>query len=459
MYRINCIAIAFAFSLDRVAAESPPIGADTDNGFKVAAHWTFHYRSKAVTDDRAVGGPMRSLDAPLNYEKEIKGDANVTEEVNKSTGQIRAVIRNGKWSTKVLWLHYTDKYGDHINAGEDAEEGGEFKHAAIGYGYDEKLKKPTVHFAITSNEDVEPRKFKVPYRTLDEKGFDVSVSHKTDTVDFSSGVSGGCAVPFKAAYLWYRKRTPEDGNSIPYTEIVIERTPREIEAEITPADDYEYWVPSLNGAATFEARIVNPPGLRADKWQFSLTNVSVLPGVCNNAHIPDDLNAAWQGVLSNYSPDLIFDFRRYGQTDKNFEPVRMPWKELSTANPTSGLSAAVSCLDWGGYGRISAKASVDGHWVEAKWRKTNETFIRIPGSLTDEPSSHIARHAKTAGGQEKYFGRDIKEDADETPAGTPSCNGDGHTVFQEYRGFYVRDANGKFLAAAAPVFQRVPSHH
>src|ERR1700682_1070700 len=289
MYRINCIAIAFAFSLDRAAAEIPAIGADTDNGFKVAAHWTFHYRSKAVTDDRAVGGPMRSLDAPLNYEKEIKGDADVTEEVNKSTGQIRAVIRNGRWSTRVSWLHYTDKYGNRVSAGDDAEDSGEFKHAAIGYGYDDKLKKPTVHFAITSNEDVEPRKIKVPYHPLDEKGFVVLLSAKMTTEDFNSGVSGGCDVAFKTSYLYYRKRTPQDGSSVPFTEIVIERTAREIEAEIKPPDDYEYWVPTLDGAIPFEARIVNPPGLRADEWQFSLTNVSVLPGVCNNAHIPDDL--------------------------------------------------------------------------------------------------------------------------------------------------------------------------
>src|SRR4051812_28019964 len=101
MYRINCIAIALAFSLGRAVAQIPPTGTDIGDGFKVAAHWAFHYRSKAMTDDNAIGGPMRSLDAPLNYEKLVVGEADVTEEVNKSTGQIRAVVRNGKWSVSV----------------------------------------------------------------------------------------------------------------------------------------------------------------------------------------------------------------------------------------------------------------------------------------------------------------------------------------------------------------------
>jgi hypothetical protein len=457
MYRINCIAIAFALTLGRAAAEIPPIGTDTGDGYKVAALWTFHYHSQARNEERAIGGPMRSLDAPLNYEKEIKGEANVTEEVNKSTGQIRAVIRNGKWSTKVLWLHYTDKYGTHINAGDDAEEKGELKHAAIGYGYDEKLKKPTVHFAITSNEGVEARKFKVPYHPLDEKGFDVTVSSKMDTADFISGVSGGCDVPFTASYLYKRKRTPEDGSSIPYTEIVIERTPREIEAEIKPADDYKNWVPSLDGAAAFEARIVNPPGLRADQWQFSLTDVSTLAGVCNNANIDDfpALAAQWQNSIGKNSPDLLFDFRRYGKTDKNFQAISKPWKELCTARPTAGVSVAVSCLDWGAHGRISAKAIVDGQPVEAICRETKENFIRIPWASNDGDDNKMAAAAKTWRGDKKYYRRDPNSDDDEAPTGKAACKGDGLIVFDEYRGFYVRSGG---VDAAAQFIRLDPDH-
>ena len=200
-----------------------------------------------------------------------------------------------------------------------------------------------------------------------------------DTADFESGVSGGCDLPFKASYLYYRKRTPDDGSSTRYTEIVIERSPREVEAEIKPADDYESWVPTLNGSAAFEARIVDPPGLRADEWQFSLTDVSNLPGVCNNAHIPDDVKAAWQHLLTNFSPDLIFDFRHYGKVDKNFTAVSKPWKELHTAKATGGVSVAVSCLDWGAYGRISAKASVEGHWIERNVARPTKLSFVSPG--------------------------------------------------------------------------------
>ena len=453
MFRSDCIALAFALAANLAHAQIPPTGTDAGDGFTVAAHWAFHYRSKGMTDDGALGGPMRSLDAPLNYEREVIGEADVTEEVNKSNGQIRAVVRNGRWSIRISGLHYKDKYGNRIDAGKDAEDSGEKMHAAIGYGYDEKLKQPTVHFAIKSNEDVETPQFKVPYHPLNENISKVWVSGDMKIQKFNSGVSGGCDVPFQKSYLYYRKRTPEDGSNTPYTEIVIERSAREIEAEIKPADDYEYWVPTLNGTAPFEARIVDPPGLRADEWQFALTNVSNLPGICNNANIPDEMNAAWQGQLANSSPDLIFDFRRYGKTEANFKPVDKPWKELHTAKAMAGASFAVSCLDWGAYGRISAKALVDGHWIDAKCRKTGEEFIRIPWATTDQPQT-MAMHAKTASGEEKYHSHDPAEDEDPTPVGASLCRGDGLTAFQEYRGFYVRDG-GKFSASASPIFQRL----
>jgi hypothetical protein len=447
------VSIAATWCAAGVAqAGVPPIGSQTSDGFKVSAWWHFHYESKGVSDRRAIIGPLRPLDAPLNDERDVSGDADVTEEVNKSTGQTRAVIRDGSWSVKISGLHYTSHDGERVDCGPDALGKGQFQTAVVGYGVDDKTKKPMVTFGISADEAGGPPKMEMTYHPLETKIFDVFVSDKWKTGKIDAGVSGSCRVPFKTGYLSYRKRTPENGSPDRFEEIFIERTPRNVEAEIKASGKYKEWVPVLDTAVGFEAHIVDPPGLAAQEWHISLQNVSKLPGVCNNANMDDfpSIAAQWQNSIKKDSPDLIFDFRKYGKSDRSFQTVGKPYKNLFTTKPMNSVGFAVSCLDWGAYGRLAAEALVDGHWVHAVDRETKNEFIRIPWAPNDKlEASHMAMHAKTWRGEEKYYARDPNADDDDTPAGKKECRGDGLSVFDEYRGFYVRrggvDAPSEFI--------------
>ncbi|HWX16119.1 MAG TPA: hypothetical protein VNY07_05980 [Chthoniobacterales bacterium] len=416
-------------------AELPRIGSQTSDGFTVTARWHFQYRSKRISDDRYW------IDKPVKSEGNARGEAHVTEEVNKSTGKSRAVIQDGSWSVKISGLHYTDAYGNKPACGPDQSAQGPFRHTHVSHGVDAETKKPVVSFDIDADEPggISP-KMEIAYHDLVHKNpLELVVSDKWRTQTISAGVSGGCRVPYKTGFLSYRKRTPENGSPDHFEEIVITRTDQEFEAEIKPAEGFNFkdWVPTMTGAIAFEVRLVSPPDLPV-QWKIWLYKTSSLPGVCCNAEMPPKIQAQWENKIKRDEYDLIFDFRKYGKTDPSFKPVDKHWQVLETSKPVTGTGFIVNCLDYGASGRVAAMAFVEGQAVGATYKETGETFVRIPYAKNKNDQHRIADAATPTGLSTRYPAGSPDADDDNDPPNEKKFQGDGLSVFEEYRGFVCK---------------------
>jgi hypothetical protein len=218
----------------------------------------------------------------------------------------------------------------------------------------------------------------------------------------------------------------------------------ELELSECPHD----WVPAAQSDSSvgFTARCADPPGLPI-KWRFVLVDTSRLPGICNNANIDDfpSLAAAWQNSIKQNSPDLLFDFRYYGSKDKDFTTAD-PWQVLESTKTLVAPGLKVSCIDWGAYGKLTAFGEVDGHWIRAKVKDKDGKIVGdaavIPWAKDQNDKTHIAHDAKPHDSAENYeqlsHGAQANSDEDDYPASAKQCKGDGLSLFEEYRGFFVR---------------------
>lgn len=168
------------------------------------------------------------------------------------------------------------------------------------------------------------------------------------------------------------------------------------------------------------ARVVHTGGVVAPvkirKMRWTLNDTSRLPGIAMNA--PYGVN--------DTSPDLEFDHpnaTEEGQVvevsnlTRLFHTVRVrPW-------------------DWGGWSTLRVEAELDdGRKLQGllPGQSGDATAIRLPAR---EPDSKIADAWKRRSGA---VGLADDSDADAIPVG--GSDGDGLTLFEEYRGFYAWDA-------------------
>ena len=425
-----CVAAGSLAAAD--GAKLPAPGSTTSDGFTVSAQWHAHYtftdvfHGKYLTPDLLLNNPRLRRGDPFDTSTTTTEDAYVTEEVNKQTGQHRAVIRSGEW-------HWQYRFKDPTGSVDHKASGG-FRFPEVSHSWDGTTREPMVYFQVVPADPA-----------------NIEELRKAGITPFAEALT--CRTLFETKNLTYREKKDDLSATPPWrshpgsnwhSELIIIRTAQKLEAEIKPADGFKDWVPTMNGALYFNVRMVEPPDL-AVPWTIKLNKTSNLPGVCCNADITDfpETNAKWQYLIKKDSYDLIFDFRKYdGKKDRVFMPVEGPWQVLKTKEPVTSFGFIVDCLDYGAYGQVQATAQFEGQPITAIYKETGEPFVRIPYATNKNDDYRIAQAANIPDSNtwSHLYDGDAKMDLDSVPPGRGTCKGDGLTVFEEYRGFFVRES-------------------
>jgi hypothetical protein len=166
----------------------------------------------------------------------------------------------------------------------------------------------------------------------------------------------------------------------------------------------------------------------ADKWSFNLKQVSHEPGVA--------LNWPPASAVANPAPaDLTFD-----------EPVnRIPYPNIQISSDGSlaeipldpnalvtGIVLLLGSNDWGGWATLNVNVTIAGQVIKAHFlNDPNTTDILIPKR---QANSFIADSWKTAHGIPLSTPDD--DDLESNPTGDGEA-GDGLSLYEEYRGFYM----------------------
>ncbi|NTX51515.1 hypothetical protein [Myxococcus sp. CA039A] len=171
-------------------------------------------------------------------------------------------------------------------------------------------------------------------------------------------------------------------------------------------------------SAIFKAHLVGAPSKKAKTISFRLTS-SRVPGIAGNSPLPGQANSDFDLVM-NQAPGTVLALSQMGDL------------QIGTTPDGQHQTATVEVLarDWGAYGKIEAGAIMeDGTAVVAVLSAADETELRIPQRA---PNSNIAiswRNRTGTGGQGD------SDDNESVPAGDGN-NGDGLTLYEEYRGFW-----------------------
>lgn len=201
---------------------------------------------------------------------------------------------------------------------------------------------------------------------------------------------------------------------------------QELQLEIDPGADYEAWMPSTNvGAeagkpltvkATLSAKDGSKPMARVESFEWKLVDTSREPGVAMN--YPVD------------AKDHNYDLKLEAQG--GHVQVSEDGQNVQRAVPADGLTDTVEVkpYDWGAWSTLQVTAKLsDGREVIGKLKGAGAPDLRLPKRTAN---SHIADYWKEQNGAK---GGDAA-DEDNNPEGDGS-KGDGLTLYEEYRGFYV----------------------
>jgi hypothetical protein len=199
---------------------------------------------------------------------------------------------------------------------------------------------------------------------------------------------------------------------------------------IVEAAGYDNWAPvaamneeDAGQMITFQARLIEEDGTSAcataDSFTFELIDVSHEPGVCLNYP---------RAELAGKDYDLHFK-EELNNPDDVMSPDRLTLQTLGGKD----AAATVASFDWGAYGTLKVTAHMPGG-------KTITGFLSGHPEITDilipkrSPGSKIADKWKQDHGVE---GLADDDDSESEPVGDGNP-GDGFTLYEEYRGFYVK---------------------
>lgn len=220
--------------------------------------------------------------------------------------------------------------------------------------------------------------------------------------------------------------------------IVVNLTPASNYDLVVTIPDYDQWRPT--GGFTeedtgpdfkgdfnllrIEAQLMNldgtPAGAVPDDITFSLVKYSTEPGVSMN----------WPPVAAQVGgPDLSFDPGQNHEAVINTDDTVAKFKPQTSAIPTIVL---LSPHDWGGWGTLNVTATVAGKTISGHLAAdTKATDILLPKR---QPDSFIADAWKIA--HNLPLGTPDSDDSENDPVGDGQ-KGDGFTLWEEYRGFYM----------------------
>jgi hypothetical protein len=178
-----------------------------------------------------------------------------------------------------------------------------------------------------------------------------------------------------------------------------------------------------------------PVDFPPDKVTFQLVEISHEPGVA--------MNWPQQGSATS-DPDMTFDLDQNPECNGAAEtctfrdPVTL---EIVSPFPPNILpiSAFLSPHDWGGWATLNVTANVGGQSVPGHIQNVctgcnpNDANILLPQR---QPASHIADNWKTIFGI-PLSTSDLDDSENAPPNGYGQPPGDGLTLWEEYRGFYM----------------------
>ncbi len=203
--------------------------------------------------------------------------------------------------------------------------------------------------------------------------------------------------------------------------------------EITPSGGYKKWRPSADRdggdgepvefTATLKTKDGGVPEQRIKELEWELMETSAEPGFTIN----------WPQVPDKNEPDLYFKDqpattpgavrRAVGETGQ---------KVIVTYSDDGKLSdsIAVHPRDWGGWSTLQVTAVLnDDRRVSGRLAGASEDGVRLPDR---DPGRYIARSWLS----DKGISDGDRSDLEDQPKGD-SNKGDGLTLYEEYRGFYV----------------------
>ncbi len=151
----------------------------------------------------------------------------------------------------------------------------------------------------------------------------------------------------------------------------------------------------------------------AGKWEFTLYKVSNEKGYCLNS-----------GEGEEY--DLEFVDNQEGFIETKDGENDGDWI-IETTETLNKALVAIQSYDYGAWGKLKARVNVDGLWYECK-AENGDDYITIP---SDEDEDRIADYWEE---QHDVYDKDENWDEDPEPSGQNS-NGDGISLYEEYRGF------------------------
>ena len=202
-----------------------------------------------------------------------------------------------------------------------------------------------------------------------------------------------------------------------------------LEVVVEP-QNYEQWRPEAlfdedtpTSPITIEAHLQNDDGSavrttdKAIRFVFELTKVSHEPGIAMNIPLANPKSSADLQFAAEENKTLIVSGAEHN---------------IAATLPGSytTASAAVSSFDWGAWGSVKVTAEMpDGRVLEGYLKGDKQQKpIRLPKRAAD---SKIADSWKTQTGVNKPDDDDSEKD----PKGLQDCDGDGLTLYEEYRGF------------------------
>lgn len=201
----------------------------------------------------------------------------------------------------------------------------------------------------------------------------------------------------------------------------------ELRLEIEETDEYKQWRPettpdcAAGTPLTVKARVVDAKGGTpkgsVEKFVWELVETSKEPGVAMN--FPLD------------AKDQRFDLDLDAEGEFFFLENH---NQRMTRAVRSGFSDTVKVVpyDWGGWAKLQVTAYMtDGRQVRGKLKGRAETGMRLPKR---DPDSHIADSWK----EQNKSGTD---DLDDDKVTGQKDNGDGFTLYEEYRGWVVDGAH------------------
>lgn len=208
---------------------------------------------------------------------------------------------------------------------------------------------------------------------------------------------------------------------------------KQLELSVAP-EGYDTWRPqagrteatpgntiSIKATLRYTDGSALPSTTGLTKISFQLMQVSHQPGVAMNFPIRDAQATADLQFGADGNANLIIT-----GAEKNQADTRPGTQLLTTA------TAVVTAFDWGAWGQIRVTgtmpdgSSIVGHLAD----DTSQEDVRLPKRQAD---SYIADSWKTDKG---VTGKPDMDDSETEPAGLPDCQGDGLTLYEEYRGFY-----------------------